>query len=205
MKPGYQRVITSSSADRRDLFVATARRVGTTEQNVEKDFWVCWTMAALFQERPAGAPRLLFKGGTSLSKAFDLIQRFSEDIDITVFREDLGESVSIDELEAMSAKKRRAKLDEIRAACQRYLVEDLRPRLAVQLANATRAAPGADVVMDDLDPDGQTILVRYPSVFAPDPYVRAVVRIECGAKSALDPQGAFVLTPTSRRTFPTPT
>jgi Nucleotidyl transferase AbiEii toxin, Type IV TA system len=95
----------------------------------------------------------------------------------------------------MSAKKRRAKLDEIRAACQRYLVEDLRPRLAVQLANAMRAAPGADVVMDDLDPDGQTILVRYPSVFAPDPYVRAVVRIECGAKSALDSHGAFVLTP----------
>jgi hypothetical protein len=49
--------------------------------------------------------------------------------------------------------------------------------------------------MDDLDPDGQTILVRYPSVVAPDPYVRAVVRIECGAKSALDPHGLFALTP----------
>jgi hypothetical protein len=195
MKPGYQRIITSSSADSRDLFVATARRVGTTEQNVEKDFWVCWTMAALFQERPAGAPRLLFKGGTSLSKAFGLIQRFSEDIDITVFREDLGEPVSIDELETLSTRRRRAKLDAIRAACQRYLMEDLRPQLAVQVAAATRTAPGADVVIDDLDPDGQTILVRYPSVFAPDPYVRSVVRIEAGAKSALDPHGVVVLTP----------
>jgi hypothetical protein len=195
MKPGYQRIITSSSDDRRDLFVATARRVGTTERNAEKDFWVCWTMAALFQEQPSGSPRLLFKGGTSLSKAFGLIERFSEDIDITVFREDLGEPVSIDELEALSAKKRRAKLDEIRAACQRYLVEDLQPQLTAQMSAATRDAPSAEVVMDDLDPDGQTILVRYPSVFAPDPYVRAVVRIECGAKSALDPHGLFVLTP----------
>jgi predicted nucleotidyltransferase component of viral defense system len=108
MKPGYQHIISSSPADRRDLFVATARRVGTTEQNVEKDFWVCWTMAVLFQERPVGAPRLLFKGGTSLSKAFGLIQRFSEDIDITVFRDDLGAPVPIDHLEGMSAKKRRA-------------------------------------------------------------------------------------------------
>jgi hypothetical protein len=195
MKPDYRRLIRSSSADQRDLFVATARRVGTTEQNVEKDFWVCWTMAALFQERPAGAPRLLFKGGTSLSKAFGLIQRFSEDIDITVFREDLGEPLSIDELERLSAKKRRAKLDEIRAACQRYLVEELRPQLAVQLADARGAAAIADVVMDDLDPDGQTILVRYPSVVVPDPYVRALVRIECGAKSALDPHGIVALTP----------
>ena len=138
---------------------------------------------------------MLFKGGTSLSKAFGLIQRFSEDIDITVFRQDLGEPVSIDELETLSAKKRRAKLDEIRAACQRYLAEDLRPQLAAQLADAVDAEPHGDVTMDDLDPDGQTILVRYSSVFAADPYVRPLVRIECGAKSALDPHGLFVLTP----------
>lgn len=46
----------------------------------------------------AGVPRLLFKGGTSLSKAFGLISRFSEDIDITVFRDDLGQSADVSEL-----------------------------------------------------------------------------------------------------------
>src|SRR5687767_4457680 len=136
MKPDYRRIIASSRDDRRDLFVTSARRVGITEQNVEKDFWVCWTLETLFEGRPAGAPRLLFKGGTSLSKAFGLIERFSEDIDITVFREDLGEPVSIDELEALSGKKRNAKLDEIRAACQRYLADDLRPQLASRLTDA---------------------------------------------------------------------
>jgi len=59
----YRRIITAAEEDRRDLFVSTARRVGTTEQNVEKDFWVCWTLDALFHGRPENAPRLLFKGG----------------------------------------------------------------------------------------------------------------------------------------------
>jgi len=62
-------------------------------------------------------PRLLFKGGTSLSKSFGLINRFSEDIDITVFRNDLGEPASIEELEGLSRKKRRARLDAIKATC----------------------------------------------------------------------------------------
>jgi hypothetical protein len=64
-------------------------------QNVEKDFWVCWTLDALFNGLAEDSPRLLFKGGTSLSKSFAVIDRFSEDIDITVFRSDLGEDGTI--------------------------------------------------------------------------------------------------------------
>jgi hypothetical protein len=194
VKADYRRVI-ASSADRRDLFVTTARSLGIAEQNVEKDFWICWTLAALFEGRPKAAPRLLFKGGTSLSKVFGLIQRFSEDIDITVFRKDLGKPISIDELETLSRKRRRATLDDIRAACQRYLVDELRPELAARLADTVNASEDAIVEMDELDPDNQTVLVRYPSVFAADPYVRAVVRVECGAKSALDPHDSFTVTP----------
>ena len=78
-------------------------------QNVEKDFWVCWVLDVLFNAMGEGHPRLLFRGGTSLSKSFGLINRFSEDIDITVFRDDLGESASIDDLEALSGKKRRVR------------------------------------------------------------------------------------------------
>jgi hypothetical protein len=122
----YQRIIAASEDDCRDLFIAAARRIGTIEQNVEKGFWVCWTLDALFHRLPAGGPRLLFKGGTSLSKAFGLISRFSEDIDITVFRGDLGESGSLEELEGLSGKKRRARLDAIKAACQAYL-DTVRP------------------------------------------------------------------------------
>jgi len=51
---------------------------------------------------------LLFKGGTSLSKAFGLISRFSEDIDITIFRDDLGKGARVEELEALSATRAQA-------------------------------------------------------------------------------------------------
>lgn len=189
MNEAYRQVITAGEGDRRDLFASTARRIGTTEQNVEKDFWVCWTLDALFHGRRPDSPRLLFKGGTSLSKAFGIINRFSEDIDITVFRQDLGEPISIDDLEKLSGKKRRAKLDEIRAACQQYLSADLRPELEGLLfavvGDDQRGV--ASVVVDEADPDGQTLLLRYPGVLPADAYVRPAVRIECGAKSALDP------------------
>ena len=96
MNEAYNEVIAASDRDRNALFAEAAARLGTAVQNVEKDFWVCWTLDALFNGMDAGSPRLLFKGGTSLSKAFGLIPRFSEDIDITVFREDIGQAVEPD-------------------------------------------------------------------------------------------------------------
>jgi hypothetical protein len=193
----YRRITTATTRDRQELFVSTARRVGITEQSVEKDFWVCWTIDALFHGRRENAPRLLFKGGTSLSKAFGLIRRFSEDIDITVFRQDIGEPVSIEDLEQMSGKKRNAKLDEIRGACQQYLQEELRPELETLLFQAVgdNRDDRCGVSLDDADPDGQTLLVRYPPALAADAYVRSEVRIECGAKSALDPHVSTTIRP----------
>ena len=96
----YKQFIAAAPRDRLGLFLETANRLGTPIGNVEKDFWVCWALNALYQERPAGSPRLLFKGGTSLSKAYGLIRRFSEDIDITVYRDDLHEPASVEDLEA---------------------------------------------------------------------------------------------------------
>jgi predicted nucleotidyltransferase component of viral defense system len=61
-----------------------------------------------FNGLQAGGPRLLFRGGTSLSKAYGLISRFSEDIDITVFRDDIGQAATIEELEAQRQETRGA-------------------------------------------------------------------------------------------------
>src|SRR5271154_2864445 len=110
MIPGYATVMAASANDRRDLFVGAGNRLGTVEQNIEKDFWVCWTLDALFNDLAAGGPRLLFKGGTSLSKGYGLIERFSEDIDTTVFRDDIGQHATVEELEELSGKKRNARL-----------------------------------------------------------------------------------------------
>ncbi len=98
MNPGFLQILKAPVEERRDLFLGAARRLGTPEENIEKDFWVCWILDALFNGLEKSGPRLLFKGGTSLSKAYALISRFSEDIDITVFRDDLGQPVSIADL-----------------------------------------------------------------------------------------------------------
>jgi hypothetical protein len=190
----YKQFIAAAPRDRLDLFLATANRLGAPVGNIEKDFWVCWTLNALYHERPTGGPRLLFKGGTSLSKAYGLIRRFSEDIDITAFRDDLEEAASVEELEALSNKKRRAKLDAIRDACRAYITGPLREFLAAQLSDATRGAGRIEV--DEADPDGQTLLVWYPEVEPRDgAYVRPAVRIESGAKSALDPSRLATILP----------
>src|SRR5436190_23708746 len=139
MNYGFSEFLRAAPRDRRDVFLGAATRLGTPEQNVEKDFWVAWTLDVLFNGLPAGHPRFLFKGGTSLSKAYGLISRFSEDIDITVFREDIGEPVSVDDLEQLSGKKRGAKLDEIRAACQECLNGELRTDHEILLFQATGA------------------------------------------------------------------
>ena len=68
---------------RAELFRETADRMGLSEAVVEKDFWVCWTLKQIFTIEQFNE-RLLFKGGTSLSKVFGAIQRFSEDIDLAV-------------------------------------------------------------------------------------------------------------------------
>ncbi|MCL4853327.1 MAG: nucleotidyl transferase AbiEii/AbiGii toxin family protein [Bryobacteraceae bacterium] len=75
MNPGFLEFLGAGPEDRRDAFLETSRRLGTPEQNVEKDFWVTWTLDVLFNSLPDRLPRLLFKGGTSLSKAYGLISR----------------------------------------------------------------------------------------------------------------------------------
>jgi hypothetical protein len=199
MNAAFDAVLDAGDEARRDLFIATGARLGTVAQNIEKDFWVCWTLDALFNGLPPGGPRLLFKGGTSLSKGYGLISRFSEDIDITVFREDLGQSASMGELEALSRKKREARLDAIRSACQTYVRGTLRDQLAMILAAAARRLPTDPgtirVTINDEDPDGQSLLLWYPAVTVTTAYVRPAVKIEAGAKSALDPHTAVTVKP----------
>jgi hypothetical protein len=196
VNPDFNRLLTESAGDRLDAFLATARRLGTTVQNVEKDFWVCWTLDALFNGLQPGGPRLLFKGGTSLSKGHGLIERFSEDIDITVFRVDIGAPASIEELEALGTNRRKRRLDDIRKACQSFIGATLKAQLE-ELAAALPISGHQHlrVTLDDGDPDGQSLLLAYPAVSDEDVYVRPAVKIEAGAKSALDPHERLPITP----------
>jgi Nucleotidyl transferase AbiEii toxin, Type IV TA system len=120
-----------------------------------------------------------------------LISRFSEDIDITVFREDLGQAVTVVQLEALSRKKRNARLDEIKLACQQYISVQLRETLGGIIDQTRQRSALATwqfrITVNEDDPDSQTLLVWYPTVTPLEGYVRQALKIESEAKSALDP------------------
>jgi hypothetical protein len=189
----FIRFLAATPADRLDVFLATARRLGTTVQNVEKDFWVCWTLYALFNGLPPGGPRLLFKGGTSLSKGYGLIERFSEDIDITVFRGDIDAPATVEDLEALSRRQRERRLEDIRKACQVFIGGALKTQLAELAADLPISDGELRVTLDDDDADGQSLLLLYLAVADEDAYVRPAVKIEAGAKSALDPNAPLTV------------
>lgn len=199
MNHDYQHIIAASNNDRRDLFLTTGSRIGTTIQNIEKDFWVCWTLDALFHRLKKDGPRLLFKGGTSLSKAYGLISRFSEDIDVTVFPSDIKQEVSSQELEGLPRKKRAERLDRIKTACQNYIDNELRTALEAIARESMEAAgkepAGLRVVLDENDRDKQSLLIYYPGVVEESDYLSPYVKIESGAKSALDPHEYKTVSP----------
>src|SRR3984885_8505773 len=101
------------AATRAEIFAETADRKGVAEAIIEKDFWVCWTLKQLFS-MDALSGRLLFKGGTSLSKIFHAINRFSEDIDLAVDYVALGFTGEKDpRQEGISKTKRAGILDDM--------------------------------------------------------------------------------------------
>src|SRR6266478_1195417 len=118
---GVNKIAQMSTKDRTGIFSETADRKNVSEAIVEKDFWVCWVLKQLFSIE-ALTNRLLFKGGTSLSKIFHAINRFSEDIDLAVDYPALGFTGSRDPRQENISKSKRADiLKEMMAKCQRYI------------------------------------------------------------------------------------
>jgi hypothetical protein len=152
-------------------------------ESVEKDFWVCWTLRELFT-LPGIGRHLTFKGGTSLSKAWKLIERFSEDIDLIVDKEALGFGGDAAPDQAPSNKQRKARLEALMAACRQWVQGTLQSAFAARIA-AALGDTGWKLEVDPDMPDGQCLLFHYPSAFTSwaAGYVRPMVKIELGARS----------------------
>lgn len=196
------RFLDLSAADQRLTMEQTAAQIGWIASSVEKDFWVCWTLQQLFT-MPDLAPHLTFKGGTSLSKAWGLIDRFSEDIDLTIGRDALGFGGVNSPEQAPSAKQQAKRLKALKLACSAHVRDLVLPQLRERLASAIGEA-GWTVQLDVDAPDAQTLLLEYPSHFqthAPR-YVRPVVKIEFGARSDPWPAGACMVRPVMAEHFP---
>src|SRR5580765_3415850 len=109
------------------IFWETASQRGLLPVMVEKDFWVSWTLGVLFNH-PELKDQLVFKGGTSLSKVFGIIERFSEDIDLSVSPAFLGISEQLVE-QADSRNKRMERMKELEAACIECVRDRFLPKL----------------------------------------------------------------------------
>ena len=196
MNEAFESFFSLPERGKRDVFEAAASRLDTLPSYVEKDFWVCLVLDALYNRLPGGHPKLLFKGGTSLSKAFGLIRRFSEDIDLVVHRDDLGFAGDRDPAVAcnLSNGKRAALFKELGAACSSYILGDLATALATLFGEMTE---GCRVDPDRDDVDGQTLFIEHSTLYSRDDmaYVVPRVRIEAGARSALDPNLTCSLAP----------
>jgi hypothetical protein len=151
---------------------------------VEKDFWVCWTLKRLFGH-PEFGKDLIFKGGTSLSKVYDVIERFSEDIDISISRKLLGFTGERDPERAdLSNKKRQGLLDEMSGTCSEYVRSALKEKLEGDFSEVIREGGGEwSLNVDERDPDNQTLLFYYPSDEERLHYIHPFVRIELGCRS----------------------
>ncbi len=191
-------------AERRRLaFQQVDAAMGLQAASVEKDLWVCWTLRELFH-LPGIGEHLTFKGGTSLSKAWKLIERFSEDIDLVVDKEALGFGGDAAPDAAPSNKQRKARLEKLMDTCREWVQGALQPALSAHLQNALAGAEWRLEVDPDVA-DGQCLLFHYPSVFPPDAagYVRPVVKIELGARSDDWPHDSSSIQPYVIEHFPT--
>lgn len=187
---------------RRTVFEQSATRLRLPEYALEKDFWVCQVLHALFQ-LPRWGEHLTFKGGTSLSKGWKLIERFSEDIDIVIDRNALGYPASLALSETMGSTRRKRLVNGIRAACREVVGTTIAELLREQMAINLPVTCKWDIIVDGDDPDGQTLLYRYPSLFVSEnTYIAPAVKVEMGARSDTEPTEAISITPYIAETFP---
>jgi len=182
------KVANLSQKDRSDLFAETASTMRTTPAIVEKDFWVVWVLSRVFAN--ADLARILkFKGGTSLSKVFGLIGRFSEDIDLILDWRVVVE----DDPNAERTRTQQAKFnEETNTEAINYIDTVLLPQ--VQQCIGDLCTCNIDVA------NPHAINIRYPAAFG-DAYLRPEILLEIGPLASWLPSDVFAIQPYAAQHF----
>jgi hypothetical protein len=187
--------------ERAELFAETADRKGLADAIVEKDFWVCWVLKQLFSI-DALSGRLLFKGGTSLSKIFHAINRFSEDIDLAVDYVALGFTGELDPRREDISKTKRARiLADMMVACQQYIGGDFLVALNTRCQEVLGTDDAWSLNVSEQDPN--VVQFRYPAAIAKGlAYVTPQVVLELGTHAEFVPHDRFTIRSFSAEEFP---
>ena len=181
--------------NRRDLLLGAQEERGLNARILEKDAWVCWTLEALFTM--PDAPQMAFKGGTSLSKAYGVIQRFSEDVDITLNPNHPAIAPDFDPMGEGGRNKRKRLGERVdRENLPRYIQEQLQPYLERYI----RALPSDLRPSIDYDPAAHAALhIRYPSALersgSQPEYLQEHVLVELGVRATTEPSARRTIRP----------
>jgi hypothetical protein len=194
--------------ERAEIFQETAARKSIASVvAMEKDFWVCWILRRTFE--PSLVDGMVFKGGTSLSKAYGLIARFSEDIDLSIPRSALGFEGDRDLAPGMSRTRASRLLDDMRAACETYVEKRLRPELHERIRIALGPHDSSAAPHLTIDPDDPgTLFFTYPPALSPEiygagAYILPMIRLEFGARNEVWPAERHLIQPYCLEVFPT--
>lgn len=168
-----------SPKDQREVLEVAGAASGRPLHLLEKNVWVVWTLATLFGSR--FGEYLVFKGGTSLSKAYQAIRRFSEDVDLTYDIRAIAPDLMPADGDALPANRSQEKkwTREIRARLSTWVADEAAPFLAERLS--------ADGLAAQLNVDDEKLFISYEPLAHGSGYVRPAVVLEFGARSTGEP------------------
>ena len=169
-----------SKNERQELIIATATKMKVAEAIVEKDFWVCFCLDYLFHECK-WKDAFAFKGGTSLSKAYGIIDRFSEDIDLILDWRVIGYKKN-EPWEERSNTKQQKFLEDARCRLFDFLKKDFLPVFKNDMENKL----GVPVDCFITEEDAGTVCWKYPNSFSNNSILDEI-RLEIGAMAAWTP------------------
>ncbi len=180
-----------SQQQQKELLTFCADKLDQKLQVLEKDFWLCWVLEVLFN-MPNAHP-MAFKGGTSLSKVYQVIDRFSEDVDITLDYRYFDEN--IDNLDELSNRQRKILSDKLSEKVKRYANDTLLP----YFQSAISELPNAKNFSLKIDDSGEKIHFYYPSIYpsiaTSDEYILDYVLVELGGRNVVDPHQTAIIKP----------
>jgi hypothetical protein len=173
-----------SPEEQAEILQTCAGKLGRRAEHLEKDVWICWVLQGLFT-MPGHFP-MAFKGGTSLSKVYGAIKRFSEDVDVTVDYKSLDQS--IDPFDPKVSRTARDKYTELlKTKLAEHTKNIIRPHFENLVAQLTEKPPKPITISDD----GEKLFIPYPSRFG----TAESVFLEFGGRNVISPNEEHSLRP----------
>lgn len=196
--------LKKETAERARFFQQVALRQSTLPVIIEKDFWVCWILGVLFGDTEL-ARQIVFKGGTSLSKVFGVIDRFSEDIDLSIAPAYVG--IEDHDIAAANTRTQRDRLiQRLDQACLKAVRERILSAVERGIVEALGPSRGAKPWLE-FEAGGTThspvLFFHYPSS-QPDgfAYLRRFVKLEFGSLTDQQPTGRYPVLPWVAEAYP---